>query len=109
MPITLTDRAAGKIKELLDRHSLGEKGCLRVTVRDSTCADFAYSLDLAGSPGEGDEVFESLGVRIACDPKSLRHIEGTQIDYNPDASPPSFLFHNPHAKRSCRCGRSFAV
>ena len=109
MFITLTERAADKIKGLFRKHALAEAACLRVGVREGGCSDFSYTLDVVDGPAGDDEVFASHGVRLVCDPKGLRHLGGTEIDYDDSLAEGGFLFCNPHAKGTCACGESFAV
>ncbi len=109
MAITLTERAAEKIKQLFAQHKLPESAALRVGVKGGGCSGFNYTLDVTDSPAEDDEVFESCGVRIVCDPKSLLYLSGTEIDFDEELLKGGFKFNNPNASRSCGCGASFST
>jgi len=109
MAITLTERAARKIKEVFSRQEMPQGACLRVAVKGGGCSGFSYNLDVTDKPAEDDEVFESGGVRVVCDPKSYLFLNGTEIDYSDDLLKGGFLFNNPNAKQSCRCGASFST
>jgi len=109
MPVTLTERAAKKVKSIMSHHKLPETACLRVAVKGGGCSGMAYALDVAAEPGEQDEVFESRGVRICSDPKSLLKMDGTQIDFQDELLKGSFVFNNPNAVRKCNCGSSFST
>lgn len=109
MAITLTEHAADKIKKLFAKQKMPEGACLRVAIKGGGCSGFEYSLDVAGRPAADDEVFDSHGVRICCDPKSLLYLDGTEVDYSDDLLKGGFVFHNPNAKQSCRCGASFSA
>ena len=56
-----------------------------------------------------DEVFESNGVKIIVDPKSLIYIDGTELDYGKEGLNEGFKFNNPNVKDECGCGESFTV
>ena len=56
-----------------------------------------------------DQVFESHGVKILVDPKSLIYIDGTELDFKRDGLNEGFEFHNPNVKDSCGCGESFTI
>ena len=108
MSITLTEKAAEKIKELLASHKMPPTACLRVGVRGGGCEGLTYSLDVADKPGEQDEVFVSQDVQIVCDPKSYPDVKGTEIDYDDRLVGGGFVFKNPNARANCHCGSSFS-
>jgi len=108
MSITLTGNAAGKIKGLMSRHNMPDSACLRVGVRGGGCEGLMYTLDVTDKPGDQDEVFESQGVRIICDPKSFPSVKGTEIDFDDALAGGGFVFRNPNARTSCDCGSSFS-
>ena len=43
------------------------------------------------------------------DPKSLRLLDGTVLDYDTSLLSKGFMVNNPHAKSTCGCGTSFSV
>jgi iron-sulfur cluster assembly protein len=43
------------------------------------------------------------------DPKSYRLLEGLTLDFTESLMESSFVWHNPNAKRSCSCGKSFST
>ena len=53
---------------------------------------------------EGDEVFETDGVKIMIDNFSAMYLTGAEIDYTLMGG---FLVRNPNAVASCACGHSF--
>ena len=109
MAITLTERAAVKIKAVFKQHKMPEGSCLRVAVKGGGCSGFNYLLDVAGKPAGDDEVFDSNGVRMVCDPKSYLYLVGTEIDYEDSMLKGQFMFNNPNATRKCGCGASFSA
>lgn len=109
MAITLTEKAATHVKHYLsDRgHGVG----IRVAVRTTGCSGMAYVLEYADNKliEEGDQVFESHGVSIVVDDKSLIYIDGTEMDYVKEGLNEGFKFENPNVKGECGCGESFSV
>ena len=61
--ITVTESAAGKIRELLSEEGKLESG-LRVFVQGGGCSGFQYGLMIEEGGGVGDQLFESNGVRL---------------------------------------------
>jgi len=108
MSITLSDKAARKIKELMVHHKMPPSACLRVGIRGGGCEGLTYTLDVTDKPSDEDEVFVSHEVRIICDPKSYPSIKGTVIDFNDMIGKGGFVFRNPNARVSCNCGSSFS-
>ena len=109
MAIMLTEQAAEKMKKVLKKHKMPEGSALRVAIKGGGCSGFNYALDVTDTPAEDDEVFESHGVRIVCDPKSYLYINGTEVDYSDDLLKGGFIFNNPNAKGTCGCGASFST
>ena len=56
-----------------------------------------------------DEVFESHGVKVVIDPKSLAYLDGTEMDFVKEGLNEGFKFTNPNQKGECGCGESFTV
>ena len=107
MAITLTDNAAKRVKDFLANRGKGVG--LRLGVKTTGCSGMAYVLEFADDAQEGDEVFESQGVKIFVDTKSLVYIDGTELDFTKEGLNEGFKFHNPNEKASCGCGESFTV
>jgi iron-sulfur cluster insertion protein len=106
--ITITDRAALKVKEIADSESLQGQG-LRLRVIGGGCSGFTYDLYFEDAVGELDEQFESNGVKLFVDPLSFQYLENTEIDYVEEMHAAGFKFNNPNSKGSCGCGSSFSV
>lgn len=109
MAITLTERAATKIKDVFSREGMPAEACLRVGIKGGGCSGFSYTLDVTETPAADDQVHQSNGVRVVCDLKSYLFLNGTEIDYDDDLLKGGFVFHNPNAKTTCGCGASFAT
>ena len=56
-----------------------------------------------------DQVFESHGIKVIVDAKSLPYIDGTELDYAREGLNEGFRFNNPNVKDECGCGESFTV
>ncbi len=84
---------------------------LRFGVRKNGCSGLAYVIDFTDTVGDEDETFESRGVKIIVDAKSVVAVAGTEIDYGPsdDGLSETFQFRNPNVTGSCGCGESFSV
>jgi iron-sulfur cluster assembly accessory protein len=107
MPVTLTPKAADKVRALMGQPAqTGAKG-LRVKVVGGGCSGMSYQLALETGPEQADKVYESEGVTLYVDPKSNLFVSGTEIDYQESLMGGGFAFRNPNAKGSCGCGTSF--
>jgi iron-sulfur cluster insertion protein len=107
--LSLTPKAADKVREIRELEGLGEQG-LRVRVIGGGCSGFSYDLFFEDeAPGELDQTFESNGIPIYIDMMSFQYLEGTEIDYVEGLHGAGFKFLNPQAKASCGCGSSFAT
>ena len=107
MGITLTESAAEHVKGFLANRGKGEG--LRLGVKTSGCSGMAYVLEFADEIADEDQVFESNGVKVIIDPKSLLYLDGTELDYAKEGLNEGFQFNNPNVKDSCGCGESFTV
>jgi len=107
MAVTLTEKAANHVQSFLARRGKGVG--LRVGVRTSGCSGMAYKLEFADAVEPNDVQFESHGVRVVVDPKSLPYVDGTELDYTREGLNEGFKFSNPNVKDECGCGESFNV
>jgi len=107
MAITLTERAAQRVKDFIANRGSGEG--LRLGVKTTGCSGMAYVLEFAEAADEGDQIFESQGVKIFVDAKSLLYIDGTELDFAKEGLNEGFKFNNPNEKDTCGCGESFTV
>ncbi len=105
--ITLTEKAADHVRTFLARRGKGVG--LRVGVRTSGCSGLAYKLEFADAVNPEDHQFESHGVKLYVDPKSLQYSDGTELDYAREGLNEGFKFRNPKVKGESGCGESFNV
>src|SRR5687768_2977921 len=106
--ITVTEAAAGKIRELLTEEGKTESG-LRVFVQGGGCSGFQYGLMIEESGGVGDQLFESNGVRLFVDPVSVSYLRGAEVDFVDTITGGGFTIKNPNATSTCGCGSSFSA
>lgn len=107
MAIMLTEKAAAHVRRSLEKRGKGEG--LRLGVRTSGCSGMAYVLEYADQAAPEDTVFESHGVKVLVDKKSLVYLDGTVLDYTREGLNEGFRFKNPNEKETCGCGESFSV
>ena len=106
--VTLTDRAAERVKEIMARADNAYMG-LRVGVKNGGCAGQEYLLEYADSANPLDEVVEDKGVTILVDPKAVLFLIGTEIDYETTRLAAKFVFRNPNETDACGCGESVTI
>ncbi|MBA3478259.1 MAG: iron-sulfur cluster assembly protein IscA [Lautropia sp.] len=107
MAISLTPAAASHIVRYLARRGKGIG--LRLGVKTTGCSGLAYKLEYADALQPEDVVFESKGIKVLVDPKSLAYIDGTELDFGRDGLNEGFKFNNPNVQSECGCGESFQV
>jgi iron-sulfur cluster assembly protein len=106
-PIILTDRAAERIKELLQNKS--DAVGLRLGVRRRGCNGLSYTMNYATEENSKDVAMQSHGIRIFIEPMALFNIIGTTMDWQETEMASEFTFQNPNSKGECGCGESFNV
>ncbi len=107
MAIQLTDVAATRVQEFL--RGRGKGIGLRLGVKTTGCSGMAYVIEFVDEIQADDSVFESKGVKVVVDAKSLIFIDGTEVDFAKEGLNEGFQFRNPNAKDECGCGESFTV
>ncbi len=107
MKITVTEKAAERVRNFLDNRGKGQG--LRLAVKTTGCSGMAYVIEFVDDINETDSVFESQGVKIFVDPKSMIYLDGTEVDYTKEGLNEGFKFNNPNVKATCGCGESFNI
>lgn len=105
--ITLTERAARRIGEILRREPPGTM--LRVSVEGGGCSGFQYKFDLPAETGADDTVIAEGAARLVVDQISLPYLLGAEVDFVDDLIGSAFKVNNPNAASSCGCGTSFSL
>ena len=110
LEISVTEKAAERIKHFADKEGKGTAFGLRVGVKGGGCSGLLYTLGVVDDdPTDTDRVVEDRGVRIFIDKKSYIYLAGTELDFSDGLNGKGFVFQNPNAKKACGCGTSFAV
>ena len=107
MPVTLSDRAARRIAEILKAET--QPTALRLAVMGGGCSGFQYNFALDDAQLDVDIVVEKNGAKVLIDPVSLDFLAGAEIDFTDDLIGQAFKVNNPNATASCGCGTSFTV
>ena len=107
--IGLTERAVQEVKRIIEEQSLPEATVLRLGVKGGGCSGFSYSLGFDDKVAETDQVEESHGITVVCDPKSFLYLNNTVVDFEESLMGRGFKFGNPNASKTCGCGESFSV
>jgi iron-sulfur cluster assembly protein len=107
MSITMTEKAANHVQRYIAKRGRGVG--VRLGVKTTGCSGLAYKLEFVDDVLPEDQLFESHGVKLMVDPKSLAYLEGTELDYVREGLNEGFKFNNPKEKDRCGCGESFRV
>lgn len=107
MAVTLSEAAARHVADYLANRGKGVG--VRVGVKTSGCSGLAYVLEFVDEADAADEVFDSFGVKVYVDPKSLVYLNGTEMDFVKEGLNEGFKFNNPNKTGECGCGESFTV
>lgn len=105
--ISITERAARKVRQSLEHRGHGEG--IRVGVKTTGCSGLAYVLEYVDYPTPNDQCIELSNCKIFVDTKSLEYLKGMNIDYVKKGLNEGFEFINPNEKDRCGCGESFRV
>ena len=106
-PISLTESAARRIREIMDGEPSGSM--LRVSVNGGGCSGFSYDFGFDRTRNPDDLVVERDGATVLVDAVSLPFLAGSVLDFVDDLMGQSFRVSNPNATASCGCGTSFSI
>jgi iron-sulfur cluster assembly protein len=107
--VTLTARAADKVRGLMAGEPAGEAEVLRIAIQGGGCSGFEYALGFDRGAQAGDLELEFHDVRVVVDPFSAPYLKGATIDFLETLAESGFKIDNPNASSSCGCGHSFQV
>lgn len=101
--VTITRGAAEKFKAFIVREGNGNQSCgIKVKAREDANGRIIYDLEFETTRGKDDLIIEGKGVKLYLEPESVRHLEGSKIDYIETRESSGFTILNPNF--SCGCG-----
>jgi len=107
--IVISSAADVQIWKMLAKRAAGETA-LRVGVKAGGCSGYEYVFGWERAPKDTDLIFEGPGgAKVYVDPRSLRVLDGTTLDYDTSLLSRGFVFNNPNATSVCGCGASFSI
>jgi iron-sulfur cluster assembly accessory protein len=106
MSLQITERAVGKVKEIMSSQQPAPAG-LRIAVVGGGCSGFSYSMAFENTPNMLDKTYEYSGLKLFVDQASLLYLDGAEVDYVETLEGAGFKFNNPNVKSTCGCGSSF--
>jgi iron-sulfur cluster assembly accessory protein len=106
--VQLTEKAVGKVREILDSQEPKPAG-LRIAVVGGGCSGFSYSMAFENQPNMLDKTYSFGGLKVFVDQASLLYLDGAEVDYVETLEGSGFKFSNPQVKSTCGCGSSFSV
>tara|TARA_X000000368_G_scaffold40688_1_gene29464 strand:+ start:237 stop:569 length:333 start_codon:yes stop_codon:yes gene_type:complete len=106
--ITLSDKAADRIKQIMSAAKDGSVG-VRVGVKSGGCAGMSYIMEYTDKPNPNDEIIEEKGVKVFIDSAAVMYLLGTEMDYKKEDFSSNFVFKNPNETERCGCGESFKI
>ncbi|CAK81799.1 unnamed protein product (macronuclear) [Paramecium tetraurelia] len=108
--ITISDKAAERITELMKQQNNPAFDAVKIGVRKRGCNGLSYTMNYCSGPDKLDEVVEAKGcVKVIVDSKAVMVLVGTEMDYVEDDIKSEFVFKNPNQKGQCGCGESFHI
>ncbi|MFH7242873.1 MAG: HesB/IscA family protein [Spirulina sp.] len=106
--IHLRPAAAQEIQRLL-QHRPQSTNRMRINLRPSDCAEWAYDLGPADTVS-GEEITINCGdLQVVVAQDHLLLLQDLTIDYSEDLMGGGFRFMNPQAQQTCGCGNAFSV
>jgi iron-sulfur cluster assembly protein len=107
MTVSLTPAAAKHVTKYLAKRGKGVG--VRLGVKTTGCSGLAYKLEYVDEVAPEDMLFETEGIKLMVDPKSMAYLDGTTLDFVREGLNEGFKFNNPNERDRCGCGESFRV
>ena len=104
--VQLTERAIGKVKEIMASQQPAPGG-LRIAVVGGGCSGFSYSMAFENQPNMLDKTYDYSGLKVFVDQASMLYLDGAEVDFVDSLEGSGFKFNNPNVKSTCGCGSSF--
>ena len=77
--IQLTERAVGKVKEIIEQQDPKPTG-LRISVVGGGCSGFSYSMAFETTPSMLDKTYKYDDLKVFVDQASLLYLDGVEVD-----------------------------
>ena len=105
--LTITEFGAQKAREILSKNNK-ENAAVRVFVKSGGCSGYSYGMAIDDRTLDGDQFFDSNGVKLVVDKMSLPLLDGAMVDFVENMMGGGFsVVSNPNATSNCGCGHSF--
>lgn len=109
MNFIVTDKAAGRIAEIIRQQGLSPDHFFRLTVEGGGCSGFQYKMVMDHVLAADDIIIEKNGVKAVIDAISAPFLEGSTLEYETGLGGSILKVINPNATSSCGCGVSFSL
>ena len=107
--VSISELAASQVRKQLEKRGT-PNAYLRLGLKGGGCSGYTYVIQYEDTaPKETDKTFQSNGINIVIDPKSILYLNGCTLDWEKNLLKQGFKFINPNEKTSCGCGHSFSV
>ncbi len=107
-PISFTDAAAAKIKNLIIADG-NQNLKLRIYIVGGGCSGFQYGFAFDENIHEDDIVITKGTVTLLVDALSAQYLVDAVVDYSENLQGAQFIVRNPNAETTCGCGSSFSL
>ena len=107
--ISIAQKAINEVRKIKSQNNIPDDYGLRVGVKGGGCSGLSYTLCFDASAKDNDRIYETQGIKVFIDPKSLFYLMGVTLDYSDGLNGKGFTFNNPNATKTCGCGSSFGV
>jgi iron-sulfur cluster assembly protein len=105
--LRVTDRAAGRVREIVG-NAEGAEG-IRIGVKKGGCAGMEYTVDLVREASPGDDMVDLGGAKVFVNPQATLFLLGTEMDFEVTKLRAGFVFRNPNQTSACGCGESVEI
>ncbi len=105
--LLIADSAARRIQDLLSTHPYGS--LMRVGIVGGGCSGFSYHFAIENAASPTDLIFENQNVRVCVDPKSIKLLGGSILEFHEEIGSNGFRLRNKQETKSCSCGKSFSL
>jgi iron-sulfur cluster assembly protein len=105
--LRITDRAAGRVREIVGNAD-GAEG-VRIGVKKGGCAGMEYTVDLVRETNPADDMVDVGGAKVFVNPQATLFLLGTEMDFEVTKLRAGFVFRNPNQTSACGCGESVEI